>query len=235
MKKIRLLLAIFSFLTAVCVLNAQSKEAAELYNQSNQAIKEKDYVKAISLLNTLLLKHGDDIADKKGPIYYRLGKLNAHQKKYDEAIRCFRQSIENRFPKVALAYQNIAICYKKQGDNAAYEKTLLEGYEKHQAAKVHLGKMLSTYYLSKATKEFNVGTEAVAQISEKLQMNKFKLNSPQHKELEKTAQKHYLHSINLSQKSLSYNSNNLEAVNLKRKADAALKTEVKVSEEVTKK
>lgn len=94
----------------------EQASAETIYNQGFAALKEKDYIRALSLFKAVVSKHPDhNLADNA--IYWS-GEIHYTQHNYEEAIRTFNRLIET-YPeggKVPDALLKIGYAYHSLGD-----------------------------------------------------------------------------------------------------------------------
>ncbi len=89
-----------------------------------------------------------DISPNKGELYTNLGVILAEEGKYNKAIWYFKKAIENdEYKNKEKAFYNLALVYKKLGDDRKYEEYLKKALSYNQYF-INAYLALGNYYLS---------------------------------------------------------------------------------------
>ncbi len=94
-----------------------------------------------------------DLSPNKGELYTNLGVLLAEEKKYNKAIWYLKKAVENsEYKNKEKAFYNLALIYKKLGDNLKYEEYLKKALSYNQYF-VNAYLALGNFYLSQGKYE----------------------------------------------------------------------------------
>jgi len=107
-----------------------------------------------------------ELAPEKGEVYTNIGIILAEEKKYNKAIWYLKKAIQNpNYKNKEKAFYNLALIYKKMGDDEKYEEHLKKALS-YNPYFVNAYISLGNYYLSKKdyrnaldvfTKGYNIG------------------------------------------------------------------------------
>lgn len=117
---------------AAMAQEAEEKTADQYKNEGNAFVKEKNYQDGLASYEKALELWGDstDVAT-----VFNAGTCATKTKQWDKAIQYFKQVIAIGGYKEDAATYNLAVAYDKNGEDDAYEATLLQGFEKFKAGK----------------------------------------------------------------------------------------------------
>jgi tetratricopeptide (TPR) repeat protein len=194
MMKRLILISIFCFaLTSVF-----AQEAVELKNAGNEALKTKDYAKALENYEKAFAVWGDQPQDF--PTIYNAGVCAFNLKDYPKSFKYFDQAIAGNY-KVEMAYRYKATGYKAQNNTEAYLATLNEGIAK-SPENSQLKDMLAKYYQVEGTANYNSAAAILKAAADKVAAGKMKTTDPAYKAETDKAKKEFNEAIELINKAL---------------------------------
>jgi len=141
---------------------AQEKTAAELKNEGNDALRNKDYKAALELYEKDLDNwSAEEPVDEA--MVYNMATCARRIENYDKAIKYYGMSEQQGFRGDISSYY-IAYSLKKQDNEDEMEKVLVSAIEEYSSSKYlgHMKKMLVTYYLKKGSEPFNEASQILA-------------------------------------------------------------------------
>lgn len=194
------LIFIFFLSLSFGMLSAQPKVV--LKNAGNDALKAKDYAKALENYEKAIAVWGTDSMDFA--MIYNSAFCAFHSKDYAKAIKYFDQSFTGNYkPEDALF--NKAVVYKIQKNNEEYLKVLNEGFAKYPENAKFKGEVSRNAFLE-GVSHYNRGNAFLKGAVEKVTSKKFKdANDPAYKaEIEK-AKKEFADAIPLFDKAVELN------------------------------
>lgn len=151
-------LATLSFLMLMFVgAIAQDKSAAELKNEGNDALRDKDYKTALAAYEQAIATWGDE-EEMDQAMVYNTATCARKLKDYDKAVKYLNQSIEAGYKDDISTYY-VADCLDKQGKEAEMEKVLVAGIGKYSTSKYvgNMKKKLATYYVKESNSLYSEG------------------------------------------------------------------------------
>lgn len=141
---------------------AQDKSAADYKNEGNDALRNKDYQKALELYEESLAnwEEGEPVEDA---MVYNMATCARRIENYDKAIKYYKMSKEQGFRGDIASYY-IAYSLNKQGKEEEMEQFLTDAIEEYSTSKYvgHMKKMLVTYYLKKGSEPYNEASQILA-------------------------------------------------------------------------
>lgn len=147
-----------------------AQESAKLYNAGNDALKAKDYAKALENYEKAVAVWGT--APQDYGMLYNCGICAIQLKDYEKAIKYFDQCYTNNFkPEDALYYK--AALYKVLKNNDAYLKAINEGVTKFPQNAKFKGDLSKTYF-SEGVSHYNTGNAILKGAVDKINAKKFK-------------------------------------------------------------
>lgn len=165
MKRLAFILLVF---LSVGTLFAQ--ESAKLYNAGNDALKAKDYAKALENYEKAAAVWGTAPADYG--MFYNCAICAFQIKDYEKAIKYFDMCFANNF-KPEDALYNKAIVYKIQKNNDGYLKTINDGIAKFPENAKFKGD-LSKINFMEGVNHYNGGNAILKAAIDKINSKKFK-------------------------------------------------------------
>jgi tetratricopeptide (TPR) repeat protein len=141
---------------------AQDKSAADYKNEGNDALRNKDYQKALELYEQALDNWGEE-APVEDAMVYNMATCARRIESFDKAIKYYQMSKDQGFRDDIASYY-IAFCLDKQGKDEEMEKFLVKNVEKYSSSKYvgHMKKMLVTYYLKQGSEPYNEASQILA-------------------------------------------------------------------------
>jgi tetratricopeptide (TPR) repeat protein len=197
----------------------EEKSAIEITNEGNEALRTKDYPKALELYEQALSKLTDGIQDTA--MYYHMAYSAYQIKNFDKAIKYFDESIKLNYKKeTAFLYK--ANSYKLLKDEDNYVKTLEEALaQSPNDAKVK--SMLAIVYLKQANVFYTNGAKILKQAAADVAAAKYKTTDPQYKDAEAKADVEFKKALPIIDKALSFDPENATAKQLKSACEQTIK------------
>ncbi len=141
---------------------AQEKSAADYKNEGNEALRNKDYQKALELYEQSVAnwEEGEPLEDA---MLYNMATSARRIENYDKAIKYYEMTKNQGFRPDISAYY-IAYSLNKQGKGEEMESFLAEAIDEFESSKYlgHMKKMLVNYYLKKGSEPFNEASQILA-------------------------------------------------------------------------
>lgn len=205
---------------AVMVGFAQDeKSAIDFKNEGNEALRTKDYPKALQLFEQAVAKWGDEPKDTA--MVYNMAYCAYQTKSFDKAISLFNEAIQLKY-KEETAYLYKANSYKMLKKDDEYVKTLEEALAASpENAKVK--SMLATVYLKEANVFYASGAKILKEAAADVAAAKYKTTDPQYKEADAKAKEEFKKALPIVEKALEYDPENATAKQLKAACDQMLK------------
>ena len=141
---------------------AQDKTAADFKNEGNDALRNKDYQKALELYENALDIWAED-EPVEDAMVYNMATCARRIENYDKAIKYYKMSKEQGFRGDISSYY-IAYSLNKQGKEEEMEKFLVKAIDEYSTSKYvgHMKKMLVTYYLKRGSEPYNEASQILA-------------------------------------------------------------------------
>jgi tetratricopeptide (TPR) repeat protein len=210
----------FALLLAVSVSFAQEeKTSIDLKNEGNEALRTKDYPKALQLFEQALSKWGD--APKDTAMVYNMAVCAYQTKDFDKSIKLFDESIGLNYKKET-AYLYKANSYKALKNDAEYLKTL-EAALANSPDDQKIKSMISTVYAKEANVSYSAGAAILKKAAEDVAAAKYKTTDPQYKDADAKAKVEFKKALPIIEKALSYDPNNATAKQLKAACEQMIK------------
>jgi tetratricopeptide (TPR) repeat protein len=208
MKKLFLLVA---FCMGVIMAFAQDeKTAIDLKNEGNDALREKDYKKALELYEQSMAKWE---GDQDTAMVYNSAFCAFKVKEFDKAIQYFDKSIALDYKKqTAMLYK--ANVYKAQDKEEEYVKTLEEALAAFPDDDKVSG-MLATYYLKEGNTFYKAGAAILKGAADDVTAGKYKTTDEQYKQATEKAKAEFKKALPLIEKALKYDPDNATGKQLK--------------------
>lgn len=193
-------------------------DAVQLKNDGNEALRGKNYKKALELFEKSIANWGDEEQDNA--MIYNAGYCAYKVKNYKKAVQYFDQSIQDNY-KTSTAYLYKANSLKKAGDEAGFVATLEAG----MAANTNDAKMksmLSNYYLKEGNAFYKKGASILKKAAADVAAGKYKTTDDQYKKVTADAKAEFKKALPLFDKALELTPNDDTAKQLKAAANQAI-------------
>lgn len=212
---------IFIFVLCLSFGMLSAQPNVELKNAGNEALKVKDYAKALENYEKAIAAWGTDSLDYA--MIYNTAYCAVQLKDYEKAIKYFDQSITGNY-KPEDAIFNKAFIYKGQKNTEEYLKVLNDGIVKYPEDAKLKGE-LAKYYLIEGNTRYNNGATILKGAVGKITSKKYKdTNDPAYKaEIEKSKEE-FKAAIPSLDKSLELNPANANAKAIKAACEKQIKT-----------
>jgi len=197
---------------------AQDVDPVQLKNDGNDALRAKNYKKALELFEKSLANWGEEEEDNA--MVYNAGYCAYKVKAYDKAVKFFGQSIENNY-KTSTAYLYKANAQRKAGDDEGFVETLEAGIASNPND-AKMKDMLSTYYLKEGNAFYKKGAAILKQAATDVAAGKFTTNDDQYKNATGEAKEEFKKALPYFDKALKLTPNDDTAKQLKAAATQAI-------------
>ena len=195
------------------------KSAIDFKNEGNEALRTKDYPKALQLYEQALSKWGTDPKDTA--MVYNMAVCAYQTKAFDKAIKLFDEAASLNYKKAtALLYK--ANTYKAMKNDEAYVKTLEEALVVSPNDDKVKG-MLAIVYVKEANVFYTSGATILKTAAADVAAAKYKTTDPQYKDAEAKAKEEFKKALPIIEKALSYDPNNATAKQLKAACEQTIK------------
>ncbi|WP_159521786.1 tetratricopeptide repeat protein [Sunxiuqinia indica] len=193
-------------------------DAVQLKNEGNDALRGKDYKKALELFEKSLANWGEEETDNA--MVYNAGYCAYKTKEYEKAAKFFGQSIDSKY-KTSTAYLYKANSLLKSGDEEGFVETLETGIAANPNSS-KMKSMLSKYYLKEGNAFYKEGAAILKQAATDVSAGKYKTTDDQYAEATAKAKAEFKKSLPLFDKALELTPNNDTAKQLKAAATQAI-------------
>ena len=202
----------FILLLCVSIGKLFAQESAKLYNAGNDALKAKDYAKALENYEKAAAVWGT--APQDFGMLYNCGICAIQLKDYEKAIKYFDQCYANNFkPEDALYYK--AVLNKMLKNNDVYLKLLDEGIAKFPENAKFKGEISKNHFAAGVSR-YNAGNTILKGAVDKINTKKFKdANDPGYKAEVAKAKKEFSDAIPSFDKAIEMNPADAKAQELK--------------------
>lgn len=141
---------------------AQDKSAADYKNEGNDALRNKDYEKALELYEQAVAnwEEGEPVEDA---MVYNMATCARRIENYDKAIKYYQMAKDQGFREDIASYY-IAFSLNKQEKHEEMEQFLINAVEEFASSKYvgHMKKLLVNYYLKKGSEPYNEASQILA-------------------------------------------------------------------------
>lgn len=153
---------LFALMGGVMAQEDQEKSGAEYKNEGNEALRNKDYAKALELYEKAVANWGEEDTIEDAMIY-NMATCARRTENFDKAIKYYEQSKDNEFREDISSYY-IALSLNKQGKSEEMEQFLVNAIEEYESSKYvgHMKKMLVNYYLKRGSEPYNEASQILA-------------------------------------------------------------------------
>jgi tetratricopeptide (TPR) repeat protein len=196
MKRIFLIIAFCFGMTAGFAQDAV--DAIQLKNDGNDALRDKDYKKALELFEKSVASWGEEEPDNA--MIYNAGFCAYKTKQFDKAVKYFDQSIGSDY-KVSTAYLYKADSQKKADDDKGFVETLTAGLAS-DPSDAKMKSMLSNYYLQEGNDFYKKGATILQQAAADVTAGKYLTTDDQYKKATDEAKGEFKKALPLFEKAL---------------------------------
>jgi aspartyl protease family protein len=212
----------FVMVICICVISAnaqQRKTFAELKNEGNEAIRNKDYPRALDLYEQALVKLGNQPPDDISMIY-NMGICALSSKNYEKALKYFDQSIALNFKRVkSLVYK--AEVYRLTNNDSENLKALETAFS-ISTGDPEVKSKLALYYVRQANIYYTKGRDIIIKVNGEVTAGKFTTSDESYKYAEKQAVDEFRKALPLVERALVYDADNSTARQLKDACEEAI-------------
>ena len=195
------------------------KSAIDFKNEGNDALRAKDYPKALKLYEQALGKWAD--TPKDTAMVFNMAVCAYQTKSFDKAVKLFDEAIALNY-KASTAILYKANTYKAQKKDAEYLKTLEEGLTLFPSDEKIKG-MLAAVFVKEANAFYTAGATILKVAAADVAAAKYKTTDPQYKEAEAKAKAEFQKALPVIEKALGYDPENASAKQLKAACEQTLK------------
>ncbi|MBC8004661.1 MAG: tetratricopeptide repeat protein [Verrucomicrobia bacterium] len=215
----RFFLALVLCFGIVAAFAQEEKTAIDLKNEGNEALRAKDYPKALQLYDQALSKWGDEPKDTA--MVYNMAVCAYNTKDFDKAHPLLDEAIAMDYKKeTALLYK--ANIYKMQKNDAEYEKTL-ETALANSPDDTKIKGMLATVYLKEANVFYSAGAKILKDAAADVNAAKYKTTDEQYKTAVSKANDEFKKALPKVDKALTIDPENATGKQLKAAIEQNLK------------
>ena len=186
-------------------------DAIQLKNDGNEALRGKEYKKALGLFEKSIANWGEEEKDKA--MAYNAGYCAYKVKNFEKSVKYFDESIADNY-KVATAYLYKANSLKKAGDDAGFVETLKAGISSNPND-AKMKSMLSKHYLREGNAFYKQGAEILKQAAADVAAGKYKTTDDQYKQATAKAKDEFKKALPLFDQALGITPDNATAKQLK--------------------
>jgi len=212
---------IFVFVLCFSFANLIAQDAATFKNAGNDALKVKDFAKAIENYEKAIAVWGTAAPDYA--MIYNTAVCAIQIKDYAKAAKYFDQTIAGNYkPEDSLF--NKAMVLKLQKKNEEYVKVLNEGIVKYPE-NTKFKAELSKYYVIEGSVQYNGGATLLKSAIDKIKSKKYKdTKDPAYLADIEKVKKEFSDAIPLLEKALELNPTDANAKTMKANCEKQLKT-----------
>ena len=212
---------IFVFVLCFSFANLIAQDAATFKNAGNDALKVKDFAKAIENYEKAIAVWGTAAPDYA--MIYNTAVCAIQIKDYAKAAKYFDQTIAGNYkPEDSLF--NKAMVLKLQKKNEEYVKVLNEGIVKYPE-NTKFKAELSKYYVIEGSVQYNGGATLLKSAIDKIKSKKYKdAKDPAYLADIEKVKKEFSDAIPLLEKALELNPTDANAKTMKANCEKQLKT-----------
>ena len=215
----RFFLAIVLCFGIVVSFAQDEKSAIDFKNEGNDALRAKDYPKALQLFEQALAKWGEEPKDTA--MVYNMAYCAFQGKNYDKALKLFDESIALDYKKeTAFLYK--ANTYKALKNDEEYVKTL-EAALASSPDDSKVKSMLAIVYVKEANVFYSAGATILKSAAADVAAAKYKTTDAPYKEATENAKEEFKKALPVIEKALDYDPANATAKQLKAACEQAIK------------
>jgi len=215
----RFFLAIVFCFGIVVGFAQDEKGAVDFKNEGNEALRAKDYPKALQLYEQALSKWAD--TPKDTAMVYNMAVCAYQTKSFDKAIKLLDESISLNYKKeTALLYK--ANVYKMMKNDVEYEKTL-EVALANSPNDAKIKGLLATVYLKEANIFYTSGATILKNAAADVAVAKYKTTDEPYKVASEKAKDEFKKALPLVEKALATDPQNATGKQLKAACEQNIK------------
>jgi len=215
----RFFLAIVFCFGIVVGFAQDEKGAVDFKNEGNEALRAKDYPKALQLYEQALSKWAD--TPKDTAMVYNMAVCAYQTKSFDKAIKLLDESISLNYKKeTALLYK--ANVYKMMKNDVEYEKTL-EVALANSPNDAKIKGLLATVYLKEANIFYTAGATILKNAAADVAAAKYKTTDEPYKVASEKAKDEFKKALPLVEKALATDPQNATGKQLKAACEQNIK------------
>jgi tetratricopeptide (TPR) repeat protein len=215
----RFFLALVLCFGIVAAFAQEEKTGIDFKNEGNDALRAKDYPKALQLFEQALAKWGEEPKDTA--MVYNMAYCAYQAKSYDKALKFFDEAIALNYKKeTALLYK--ANTYKALKNDEEYVKAL-EAALANSPNDEKIKSMLAIVYLKEANVFYTAGAKILKDAAADVAAAKYKTTDPQYKTATDNAKEEFKKALPIVEKALEYDPSNATAKQLKAVCEQAIK------------
>lgn len=218
MKRLFLVIAFCFGMTAGFAQDAV--DAIQLKNDGNEALRGKNYKKALELFEKSIANWPEDEEEDKAMIY-NAGFCAYKIKDYTKAVKFFDQSIDSNY-KVSTAYLYKADSQRKSGDKDGYVETLEAGIAANPNDS-KMKSMLSTHFLKAGNAFYKKGANILKQAAADVSAGKYTTADEQYQQATTEAKDEFKKALPYFERALKIEPNDATAKQLKEACTEAIK------------
>lgn len=211
------------FIFALCLSfgTLMAQDAATFKNAGNDALKAKDYAKALENYEKVMAATGTGEPDY--PMIFNSAVCAIQIKNYEKATKYFDQAIAGNY-KLEDSFFNKAMVLKLQKKNEEYVKVMNEGIAKFPE-NTKFKADLAKYYLMEGSLQYNNGATLLKSAIDKLKSKKYvDTKDPAYLADIEKVKKEFSDAIPLLDKALELNPAAVNAKTIKANCEKQLKT-----------
>ena len=186
-------------------------DAVQLKNDGNEALRGKNYKKALELFEKSIANWGDQEEDKA--MTYNAGYCAYKTKNYPKAIQYFGKSINDKY-KVSTAILYKANSQRLSGNSEGFEETLEAGIADNPN-NTKMKDMLATHYLKEGNAIYKKGAAILKKAAGDVAAGKYKTTDPQYAKATADAKVEFKKALPYFEKALKVAPNDATAKQLK--------------------
>ena len=207
----RFFLALMFCFGVLGAISQEDKTAVDFKNEGNEALRVKDYTKALQLYEQALSKWGDEPKDTA--MIYNMAVCAYQVKDYDKALKLLNESITMNYKKeTALQYK--ANIYQLTKDDTSYVKVLEEALATTPDNSKIKGR-LATFYLKEANVFYSEGAKILKSAADDVSGGKYKTTDEPYKAAVEKAKDEFKKAIPKVDKALAIDPENATGKQLK--------------------
>ncbi|GET34735.1 hypothetical protein PbJCM13498_35980 [Prolixibacter bellariivorans] len=154
-----------------------NQDAIASKNAGNEALRSKDYAKAMTNFEKAIANWGDQ--DPDYVMIYNTGYSAYKIKKWDQAIKYFTMAADASY-KAEYAYLYIANSYRHLNNMPKFEETLETGLTKYPNSK-KIKSFLGVYYLKEGNAHYKKGAAILQAAANDVKAGKYKTTDDKYK------------------------------------------------------
>ena len=207
----RFFLALVLCFGVLVSFSQDEKTGIDFKNEGNEALRAKDYAKALQLYEQALSKWGDEPKDTA--MVYNMAVCAYQTNDFDKALTLLDESIAMNYKKeTALQYK--ANIYQKTKNDEEYEKTLQSALELSPNDSKIKGR-LATVYLKEANVHYTEGAKILKSAADDVAAAKYKTTDEPYKTAVEKAKEHFKMALPTVDKALAIDPENATGKQLK--------------------